>query len=244
MSEFALSLNTFENYGSFMDYDELFKIILENGFTPEIRKQLEERAYSSKDIADLIEIMAKDKAGHAEIKQKLDGIEAKITGKKADETYITKNSFLYTVGNKVGKALEYAIQIPAEIIFSVKEGIEENKGIAAGVIGAGLLTAAGIFVGSYLAVAEIGALVGGIIPPVVCTASQGVDLDERGPKAVGAVFGALAGAVGACLAYGLIPEFASQDAMNIIGKGVLSGGAGGVVGLLATLFYVYADKPI
>lgn len=222
-----------------MEYEELFKIILENGFTPEIRKELEERAYSSKDIADLIQVIAKDKADHAEIKKKLEGIEARLGEKKVDAEYITKDSLTY----KTGKAL---VETPAEII----SGIKENPSLTAGVIGVGLLTAAGVYVGSYLAVSEIGGAIGGVIPLIFCNAWKTLtennisnyELRQNIGKIslTGTIFGAISGIAAACLAYGIIPDIAPHEAMNIIGKGVLSGVAGGIIGMFAS--YAHTDE--
>ncbi len=248
-----------------MKIADLYKIISEQGFTPEIRKQVEEGTYSSKDIADLMETMA---ASNSALEKKLAELEGRIDYKKTDtdqntgslypplgiplpalaskkeaknaikllKTYHLKGTISDTIATEMTKTYQSRLEEIAKNswYYSMELG---GCAFASALCGIAALVAAGLYVGSYLAAAEIGALIGGIIPPVVCTASQGALLDDRAPKVIGTVFGALAGAAGACIAYGIIPDFASQGTMNVIGKGVLSGGAGGVIGVIAAIFY-------
>ena len=261
-----------------MKIADLYKIISEQGFTPEIRKQVEEGTYSSKDIADLMETMA---AGNSALEKKLAELEGRIDYKKTDtdqntgslypklgiplpalaskkeaknaikllKTYHLKGTISDTIATEMTKTYQSRLEELVKNSWWHKIYADFDSNALAGcalvsaLCGIGAFVAAGIYVGSYLAAAEIGGVIGGVIPPVVCYVSDS-HLSDRKPAIIGTVFGAISGIAAACIAYGAIPDIASQETMNVIGKGVLSGVAGGVVGLLSSLFYVYADKPL
>ncbi len=259
-----------------MEYDELFKIVLEKGFTPEIKKQIEAGTYFGRDIANIMEAIS---AHYSLLEKKIAVLEGQTDCKKTDacqntdSLYSKLNMPLPSLASKKeakkaikavqehhlkGTISDNAATELAKSYQSRLEDIAKNSwwhqawsernqddfagcAVISGALGGiGALVAAGIYVGSYLAAAEIGGVIGGVIPPVVCYVSDS-RLSDRGPAVLGTVFGAISGIAAACIAYGAIPDIASQESMNVIGKGVLSGVAGGIAGLIASLIYTYGD---
>jgi len=196
-----------------MKIADLYKIISEQGFTPEIRKQVEEGTYSSKDIADLMETMA---AGNSALEKRVGRLEEAIRNTPNSSTahmpdkkkhlLDKKNTFLYSAGK-----------------------------IAAGLACGGLLTALGVYTSKSIIAAEIGAVVSSFIT-VSSYFVRGGKLnvipayiaDYKLYLKYFGIFGGIAGAMCGATAYFLLPYALPEISGDGIFNTLLKGAAGGI----------------
>lgn len=201
-----------------MKIADLYKIILEQGFTPEIRKQVEEGTYSSKDIADLMETMA---AGNSALEKRVGRLEEVIGNTpNSSTTYLhykkkhlpdKKSTFLYGAGK-----------------------------IAAGLACGGLLTALGVYTNKSIITAEIGAVVSSFITVSSYFVRGGKvsNLPKYMPeyknylKCFG-IFGGITGAICGAATYFLLPHawqgLYEDFFVNILIKGAIGGLCGATI---------------
>lgn len=198
-----------------MKIAELYKIILDQGFTPEVRKQIEEGTYSSKDIADLMETMA---AGNSALEKRVAELEERLVQKQKSTSSPPdkKNNFLYTAGR-----------------------------ITAGVACGSILVAVGMYVGKYVAAAEIGAAVSSFITvsSYFIYGGRFDDLPEHKRenakmelKQIGSL-GGIVGAICGGIAYGVIPLVLSELSADSVANILIKGTVGGIIGASLPIYF-------